>query len=59
MKLEWRNLYTICILFITAIFISFFVNSAVNTNMYTEKISTHKYIYDKNIEKLQINNRSQ
>lgn len=59
MKLEWRNLYTICILFITAIFISLFVNSAVNTNMYTEKISTHKHIYDKNIEKLQINNRSQ
>lgn len=38
MKLEWRNLYTICILFITAIFISLFVNSSVNTNMYTEKI---------------------
>lgn len=52
MKLEWRNLYTICILFITAIFISLFVNSAVNTNMYTEKISTHKHIYDKNMEKL-------
>lgn len=45
--------------FIYNMYISLFVNSAVNTNMYTEKISTHKHIYDKNMEKLQINNRSQ
>ena len=40
MKLEWRNLYTICILFITAIFISLFVNSAS---------CKYKYVYRKNI----------